>query len=166
VVSNLLPAMMQHERVWVVDGAMPLSPFRCLGLGWARPQSTMVVSGVTARSIPIDGPYRSARLTTIATVVSVLSAASAIALDIRPDKNLADVTATKPNDSTKSLEVELAPLASDMWGTQKRLEEKGFRVNRGNKSATGWWLTANNRNTGRSIKVQSDGTKLGVTAEE
>jgi hypothetical protein len=139
-VSDLLAAMMQHERICVADGPMPLSPFR-RRLG-------------------------SARLTTIATAISVLSAASAIALDIRPDKNLAGVTATKPDDSTKSLEVELAPLASDMWGTQKRLEEKGFRVNRGNKSATGWWLTANNRNTGRSIKVQSDGTKLGVTAEE
>jgi hypothetical protein len=27
-------------------------------------------------------------------------------------------------------------------------------------------LTANNRNTGRSIKVQSDGAKLVVTVEE
>jgi hypothetical protein len=104
---------------------------------------------------------------TIAAVISVLSSASAIELDNRPDKNLAGVTATSHDDSTKSLEVALAPLASDMWGTQRRLEEKGFRVNRGNKSATGsWWLTANNRNTGRSIKVQSDGTKLTVTAEE
>jgi hypothetical protein len=122
---------------------------------------------VTARSIPIGGAYRSAGLTTIAAVIGVLSAASAIALDIRPDKNLAGVTATNQHDSPKSLEVELAPFAADMWGTQKRLEEKGFRVNRGNKSATGWWwLTANNRNTGLSIKVQSDGTKLTVTAEE
>jgi hypothetical protein len=110
-----------------------------------------VVCGVTARSIPIGGLYQTARLTTIATVISVLAAASAGALDIRPDKNL---------------EAVLAPLASDMWGTQKRLEEKGFRVNRGNKSATGWWLTANNRNTGRSIKVQSDGTKIAVNPEE
>ena len=122
--------------------------------------------GVTAPSIPIAGLYQTARLTTIATVISVFAAASACALDIRPDKNLAGIAATNPDDSTKSLEAELASLASDMWGTQKLLEEKGFRVNRGNKSATGWWLTANNRNTGRSIKVQSDGTKIGVTAEE
>jgi hypothetical protein len=125
-----------------------------------------VVCGVTARSIPIGGLYQTARLTTIATVISVLAAASAGALDIRPDKNLAGVTTTNPDDSTKGLEAELAPLGSDMWGTQKRLEEKGFRVNRGNKSATGWWLTANNRNTGRSIKVQSDGTKIAVNPEE
>jgi hypothetical protein len=124
------------------------------------------VYGVTTRSIPIDGLYQTARLTTIATAISVLAAASAGALDIRPDKNLPGVTTTNPDDSIKSLEAELAPLASDMWGAQKRLEEKGFRVNRGNKSATGWWLTANNRNTGRSIKVQSDGTKLAVNAEE
>jgi hypothetical protein len=124
------------------------------------------VYGVTAPSIPIYGLYQTARLTTIATVISVFSAASAGALDIRPDKNLSGVTTTNTDDSTKSLEAELAPLASDMWGTQKRLEEKGFRVNRGNKSATGWWLTASNRNTGRSIKVQSDGTKLAVNAEE
>jgi hypothetical protein len=52
-----------------------------------------------------------------------------------------------------------------MWGTQQRLSEKGFWVDGGNKSPTGWWLTANNRNTGRSIRVQSDGTKLVVTAE-
>ena len=126
----------------------------------------MVVSGVTARSIPIDGPHRTARLAIIASAISVLAAAPASALDIRPDKNLAGITATNPEDSTKSLEAELASLASDMWGTQKRLEEKGFRVNRGNKSATSWWLTANNRNTGRSIKVQSDGAKLVVTPEE
>jgi hypothetical protein len=127
----------------------------------------MVVCAVTARSISSGGPYRSARLTTIAAVISILSAASAIALDVRPEKNLAGVKATNQDESSKSLEAELAPLASDMWGTQRRLEEKGFRVNRGNKSATGWWwLTANNRNTGRSIKVQSDGTKLAVTPEE
>jgi hypothetical protein len=87
------------------------------------------------------------------------------AFDIRSEKNLAGVTATNEDDWPKGLEAELAPLASDMWGTQKRLEEKGFRVDRGNKSATGWWLTANNRNTSRSVKVQSDGTQLVVTTE-
>ena len=36
----------------------------------------------------------------------------------------------------------------------------------GNKTPTGWWLTANNRNMGHGgIKVQSDGTKLVVTVE-
>ena len=112
-------------------------------------------------------PYRTARLgSIITTLVGVLAAAPVSAFDIRPDKNLAGVTATNPDEETKELEAELAPLASDMWGTQKRLEEKGFRVDRGNKSATGWWLTANNRNTSRCIKVQSDGAKIVVTAEK
>jgi hypothetical protein len=55
-------------------------------------------------------------------------------------------------------------LASDTWGTQQRLSEKSFMVDGGNKSPIGWWLTANNRNMGRDIKVLSDGTKVVVTA--
>jgi hypothetical protein len=74
--------------------------------------------------------------------------------------------ATNLDDWTKELEGELATLAPDMWATQKRLEEKGFRVDGGNKTSTGWWLTANNRNVSHgSIKVQSDGTKIVVTVE-
>jgi hypothetical protein len=73
--------------------------------------------------------------------------------------------ATNPDDWTKELEADLAALASDMWGSQQRLSEKGFTVDGGNKMPTGWWLTANNRNTSRSIKVQSDGTRVVVTAE-
>jgi hypothetical protein len=74
--------------------------------------------------------------------------------------------ATNPDDWTRELEADLATLASDMWATQKRLEERGFRVDGGNKAPTGWWLTANNRNASHgSIKVQSDGTKISVTAE-
>jgi hypothetical protein len=74
--------------------------------------------------------------------------------------------ATNLNDWTKELEEELATLAPDMWATQKKLEEKGFRVDGGNKTSAGWWLTANNRNISHgSIKVQSDGTKIAVTVE-
>jgi hypothetical protein len=51
-----------------------------------------------------------------------------------------------------------------------RLKRSSFatpmKERRGNKSATGWWLTANNRNTSHSIKVQSDGAKMVVTAEK
>ena len=71
----------------------------------------------------------------------------------------------KSDDWTKELEADLATLASDMWGTQQRLAEKDFRVDGGNKSPSGWWLTASNRNTGRSVKVQSDGSKVVVIAE-
>ncbi len=54
--------------------------------------------------------------------------------------------AANADDWLKELETDLGSLASDMWGAQKRLEEKGFRVDGGNKAPTGWWLTANNRN--------------------
>lgn len=73
--------------------------------------------------------------------------------------------ATNPDDWTKELEADLAALASNMWGTQQRLLEKGFRIDGGNKSLSGWWLTAMDRGASRSIKVQSDGTKVVVTAE-
>jgi hypothetical protein len=73
--------------------------------------------------------------------------------------------ATNLEEWTKELEAELATLAPDMWATQKRLEEKGFRVDSGNKMPSGWWLTANNRDVGRTIKVKSDGTKIVVTVE-
>jgi hypothetical protein len=43
--------------------------------------------------------------------------------------------ATNQEEWPKELEAELASLASDMWATQKRLEEKGFRVDSGNKAA-------------------------------
>jgi hypothetical protein len=70
------------------------------------------------------------------------------------------------DDWTKELEVELSMLAFDMWATQKRLEEKGFRVDSGNKTPTGWCLTANKRNRSYgNIKVRSDGTKIAVTVE-
>jgi len=76
------------------------------------------------------------------------------------------VMAANPDDWTKELEAELSTLTSDMWGTQKRLEAKGFRVDSGNKSATGWWLSAYNRNIPNgNIRVQSDGTKVTVTVE-
>jgi hypothetical protein len=71
---------------------------------------------------------------------------------------------TISDDWTTELEAELAPLAADMWGTQKRLEEKGFRIDGGNKAPSGWWLTADNRSRG-SIKVTSDGTKISVMAD-
>jgi hypothetical protein len=117
-------------------------------------------AGITRRT-----SYRTARLATITAVVAVLASVPVSAVDVRSDKTLAGVATTDPDDVTKQLEAELAPLASDMWGTQKLLEEKGFRVDRGNKSANGWWLTANNRKISRSIRVQSDGAKLVVSTE-
>jgi hypothetical protein len=74
--------------------------------------------------------------------------------------------AQDPDEWIEELEMELATLASDMRATQQRLEQRGFKVDSGNKTSAGWWLTANNRNTSYGgVKVQSDGTKTVVTFE-
>ncbi len=74
--------------------------------------------------------------------------------------------ATDLDEATKQIAGDLGAFAADMWAAQKRLEEKGFRVDGGNKTLTGWWLTASNRSAGPGgIKVQSDGTTIVVTAE-
>jgi hypothetical protein len=67
-------------------------------------------------------------------------------------------------DSTewaKKFELRLNQLSPDMWAASALLEQEGFRVDSGNKSATGWFLTAHDRNKRRSIiKLQSDGTRI------
>jgi len=67
-------------------------------------------------------------------------------------------------DSTewaKKLELRLNQLSPDMWAASALLQQEGFRVDSGNKSATGWFLTAHDGNRHRdSIKLQSDGTKI------
>jgi len=70
-------------------------------------------------------------------------------------------------DSTewaKKFELRLNQLSPDMWAAIALLEQEGFRVDSGNKSGTGWFLTAHDRNQRRgSIKLQSDGTKIDFT---
>jgi len=64
----------------------------------------------------------------------------------------------------KKFEVKLNQLSSDMQGASVLLDQEGFKVDSGNKFATGWFLTAHDRNQRRgSIKVQTDGTKIIVT---
>ena len=64
----------------------------------------------------------------------------------------------------KEFEVKLAQLAPDMQATSVLLEQEGFRVDSGNKSSSGWWLTAYNKTRrDQNIKVQSDGSKIVVT---
>jgi len=64
----------------------------------------------------------------------------------------------------KEFEVKLAELAPDMQATSVLLEQEGFRVDSGNKSSSGWWLTAYNKTRrDQNIKVQSDGSKIVVT---
>jgi hypothetical protein len=71
-------------------------------------------------------------------------------------------------DSTewaKNFELRLNQLSPDMQAASALLEQEGFRVDSGNKSATGWFLTARDRNQRRgSIKLQSDGTKIVLAA--
>jgi hypothetical protein len=70
-------------------------------------------------------------------------------------------------DSTewaKKFELRLNQLSPDMGAASTLLEHEGFKVDSGNKSSTGWFLTAHDRNQRRgSIKLQSDGTKIVLT---
>ena len=62
---------------------------------------------------------------------------------------------------TKNFELRLNQVSPDMRAASALLEQEGFRVNSGNKSATGWFLTAHDRYQRRgSIRLQSDGTKI------
>jgi hypothetical protein len=68
------------------------------------------------------------------------------------------------NDWAKKLQQKLNTLSPDMSAASALLEQEGFRVDSGNKSATGWFLTAHDSNQRRgSIKLQSDGTKIVLT---
>ena len=61
----------------------------------------------------------------------------------------------------KKFEQRLNQLSPNMWAASALLQQEGFRVDSGNKSATGWFLTAHDANKHRnSIKLQSDGTKI------
>ena len=70
-------------------------------------------------------------------------------------------------DSTewaKKFELRLNQLSADMRAASALLEQEGFKVDSGNKSATGWFLTAHDRYQRRgSIRLQSDGTKIDLT---
>src|SRR6516162_6434130 len=67
-------------------------------------------------------------------------------------------------DSTewaKKFELKLNQISPDMGAASALLEQESFRVDSGNKSATGWYLTAHDRNQRRgSIELQSDGSKI------
>ena len=70
-------------------------------------------------------------------------------------------------DSTewaKKFDLSLNQLSPDMSAASALLEQEGFKVDSGNKSATGWFLTAHDRYQHRgSIRLQSDGTKIDLT---
>jgi hypothetical protein len=68
------------------------------------------------------------------------------------------------SDWAKKFELRLNQISPDMSAASVLLEQEGFKVDSGNKSATGWFLTAHDRNQGRgSIELQSEGTKIVLT---
>ena len=76
-----------------------------------------------------------------------------------PPKSDVDLT-----EWAKKFELRLNQLSPDMWAASTLLEQEGFRVDSGNKSASGWFLTAHDRYQRRgSIELQSDGTKIAHT---
>ena len=65
---------------------------------------------------------------------------------------------------TKNFELRLNQLSPDMRAASALIEQEGFKVDSGNKSATGWFLTAHDKDQrSGSIRLQSDGTKIDLT---
>jgi hypothetical protein len=81
-----------------------------------------------------------------------------------PAKAATEQAGRAASDWVMKFELKLNQLSPDMSAASALLEQEGFRVDSGNKSATGWFLTAHNTNQRRgSIRLQSDGTKIVVT---
>ena len=81
-----------------------------------------------------------------------------------PAKTATEQAGQAASDWVKKFELKLNQLSPDMSAASALLEQEGFRVDSGNKSATGWFLTAHDTNQRRgSIRLQSDGTKIAVT---
>jgi len=81
-----------------------------------------------------------------------------------PAKTATEQAGRAASDWVKKFELKLNQLSPDMSAASALLEQEGFRVDSGNKSATGWFLTAHDTNQRRgSIRLQSDGTKIVLT---
>jgi hypothetical protein len=112
-------------------------------------------------SIPVQPPAASAAPRSPWTPMTVpisLSPATA------PAKAATEQAGRAASDWVMKFELKLNQLSPDMSAASALLEQEGFRVDSGNKSATGWFLTAHDTNQRRgSIRLQSDGTKIVVT---
>ncbi|MFY9835301.1 MAG: hypothetical protein WAK55_02330 [Xanthobacteraceae bacterium] len=74
------------------------------------------------------------------------------------------VTTEASGDWAKKFQQKLNTLSPDMSAASALLAQEGFRVDSGNKSATGWFLTAHDSDQRRgSVRLQSDGTKIVLT---
>ena len=72
-------------------------------------------------------------------------------------------TEVDSTDWTKNFELRLNQVSPDMRAASALLDQEGFKVDSGNKSATGWFLTAHDRYHRRDSELQSDGTKIALT---
>jgi hypothetical protein len=81
-----------------------------------------------------------------------------------PPKAATEEAGRTGSDWAKKLELKLNKLSPDMSAASALLVQEGFRVDSGNKSATGWFLTAHDIDQLRgSVKLESDGTKIVLT---
>jgi hypothetical protein len=81
-----------------------------------------------------------------------------------PAKAATEQAGRAASDWVMKFELKLNQLSPDMSAASALLEQEGFRVDSGNKSATGWFLTAHDTNQRRGcIRLQSDGTKIVLT---
>jgi hypothetical protein len=124
-------------------------------LGWATPRvpasSSKTVQALAASASP-KSPW------TPMTVPISPSPAT------EPPKTATEQAGRAASDWAKKFELRLNKLSPDMSAASALLEQEGFRVDSGNKSATGWFLTAHDTNQRRgSIRLQSDGTKIVLT---
>ena len=119
-----------------------------------RPAATAAPTATTQASKTVQAtPARSASPWTPMTVPISASPVN------EPAKTDVDST-----EWTKNFELRLNQLSPDMRAASALLEQEGFKVDSGNKSATGWFLTAHDRYQHRgSIELQSDGTKIALT---
>jgi hypothetical protein len=67
-------------------------------------------------------------------------------------------------DWAKQFALKLNKISPDISAANALLQQEGFRVDSGNKSATGWFLTAHDSSQHRgSIRLESNGTKIVLT---
>jgi hypothetical protein len=79
-------------------------------------------------------------------------------------KTSSEDAARAAGDWAKKFELKLNKISPDMPEASALLQQEDLRMDSGNKSANGWFLTAHDSNQRRgSIKLESDGTKIVLT---
>ena len=140
-----------HQFYVAVHGVRRVRDYRSVAAATSEAAKTHAPPSVTKTVQPAPADTASARnVWTPMTVPLSQSPAN------ESSKSDADST-----EWAKKFELRLNQLSPDMSAASVLLQQEGFRVDSGNKSATGWFLTAHDVNRHRnSIKLQSDGTKI------